>query len=40
VRARLREVLRPQPPIEVDRGVQALKVGMLGFFEAGHGRSV
>ena len=40
VRARLRDVLRPQPPVEVDRGVQALEVGVLGFAEAGHGRSV
>ena len=35
VRARLREILRPQPPVEVDRGVQALEVRVLGFAEAG-----
>ena len=40
VRARLRDVLRPQPPVEVDRRVQALEVGMLGLVEARHGRSV
>ena len=36
VRARLRDVLRPQPPVEADRGVQAPEVGMLGLMEAGH----
>ena len=36
VRARLRDVLRPQPPVEADRGVQALEVAVLGLVEAGH----
>ena len=40
VRARLRDVLRPQPPIELDRVVQALEVGVLGLVEARHARSV
>ena len=40
VRARLRDVLRPQAPIEVDRGVQPLEVGVLGLVEARHGRAV
>ncbi len=30
VRARLRDVLRPQAPVEVDRGVQPLEVGSWG----------
>ncbi len=38
VGARLRDVLRPQPAVEAQRGVQALEVGMLGLAEAGHGR--
>ena len=36
VRARLGDVVRPQPPVEVDRGVQPLKIGVLGLAEAGH----
>ena len=40
VRARLPDVVRPQAPVESDRGVQALKVGVLRLTEAGHGRSV
>jgi hypothetical protein len=36
VRAGLRDVLRPQPPVEVDLCVQALEVRVLGFAEAGH----
>jgi len=40
VGTRLRDVLRPQAPVEPDRGVQALKVGVLGLAETGHGRSV
>jgi len=32
--------VRPQAPVESDRGVQALKVGVLRLTEAGHGRSV
>ena len=36
VRARLGDVLRPQPPVEGDRRVQALEVGVLGLGEAGH----
>ena len=34
VRARLGDVVRPQPPVEPDRGVQALEVGVLGLAEA------
>ncbi len=38
VGARLGDVLRPQPPVEPDRGVQALEVGVLGLAEARHRR--
>jgi len=34
VRTRLGEILRPQAPVEVDRRVQALEVGVLGLVEA------
>ena len=40
VGARLRDVLRPQTPVEADRGVHADEVGMLGLVEAGHGAAV
>ena len=30
MRARLRDVVRPQSPVEGDGGVQALKIGVLG----------
>ena len=37
VRAGLLDVLRPQPPVEAQRGVQTPEVGVLGLAEAGHG---
>ena len=40
VGARLRDVLRPQPPVEGDRGVQALEVRVLGLVEARHAAAV
>ncbi len=36
VRARLSDIVRPQPPVEADRRVHPLKVGVLGLAEAGH----
>jgi hypothetical protein len=36
----LRDVLGPQTPVEIDRGVQPLEVRMLRLVEAGHARSV
>jgi hypothetical protein len=37
VGARLRHVVRPQPPVEAQRRVQAREDGVLGLGEAGHG---
>jgi hypothetical protein len=36
VRPRLGDILRPQPLIEAERGVQAVEVGVLGFAKARH----
>ena len=38
VRARLLDVVAPQPPVEVDRRVDRLEVGILGLREARHRR--